>query len=180
MTTAPAMPEVHYERGTRMPLEEYLRTMFHPDREYVDGVAEERIVGEWDHGRLQGWLVSLFSAQESKWKIAVAPEVRLQVKPDRFRIPDVMVIGSGEKIDRYPKTPPLLCVEVLSPEDTWRRLQAVVNDYCEMGVKSVWALDPETRVAYNCDLDGFHKTDALAVPGTDIRFTTSEVFAVLG
>lgn len=46
MSTAPAMPEVRYERGTRMPLEEYLRTMFHPDREYVDGVAEERPVGE--------------------------------------------------------------------------------------------------------------------------------------
>ena len=180
MSTAPAMPEVRYERGTRMPLEEYLRTMFHPDREYVDGVAEERIVGEWDHGRLQFGVATLFMAKAKDWQIIAVGEVRLQVKPNRFRIPDVMVLPADLKVERYPKTAPLLCIEVLSPEDTWRRLQAVVNDYCEMGVKSVWALDPETRVAYNCDLDGFHKTDELVVPGTEIRFTAADVFAVLG
>ncbi len=91
-----------------------------------------------------------------------------------------MVIGAGQKIYRYPKTPPLVCIEVLSPEDTWRRLQAVVNDYCEMGAKSVWALDPETRVAYNCDLEGFHKIEEQVVPGTTIRITVAEVFSVLG
>ena len=180
MSTAPAMTDVSVERGTRMSVEEYLRTMFHPDREYVDGVAEERLVGEWDHGRLQFGLAAVLMSKASEWKIIAVGEVRLQVASNRFRIPDVMVFPAGVSVTRYPKTAPLLCIEVLSPEDTWRRLQAVVNDYCAMGVPSVWALDPETRVAYYCDLDGFHKTDELAVAGTEIRFTSAEVFSVLG
>jgi Uma2 family endonuclease len=180
MSTAPAMPEVRFERGTRMPLEEYLRTMFHPDREYVDGVAEERPVGEWDHGRLQAWLVSLFMAKESTWAIEVVAEVRLQVRKERFRIPDVMVMRAGETIHRFPKVAPLVCVEILSREDTWRRLQQVINDYSAMGCSNIWALDPHGRGAYYCDLDGFRKTDELAVSGTEIRFTAAELFAVLG
>ena len=179
MATASVMPEEQLERGIRMPLEEYLRTMFHPDREYVDGVAEERPVGEWDHGTLQFRLAALLMTKESEWKIKVVGEVRLQVKPNRFRVPDVMVMRAGVKVDRYPTVAPLLCVEVLSPEDRWSRLQMAVNDYCEMGVASVWALDPETRLAFYCDADGFHKTDVLAVPGTDIRLTSAEIFAVL-
>ena len=163
-----------------MSVEEYLRTMFHPDREYVDGVAEERLVGEWDHGRLQLWLGSLLLAKQAEWKIQVVTECRLQIRANRFRIPDLMVVPGGLTVERYPSTAPLLCIEVLSPEDTWRRLQAVVNDYCAMGVRSVWALDPETRVAYYCDLDGFHKTEELAVAGTEIQFTAAEVFAILG
>ncbi len=65
MSTAPAMPEVQFQRGTRMPMEEYLRTLFHPDREYVEGVAEERIESEWDHGRLQGWFHSSLQRKAS-------------------------------------------------------------------------------------------------------------------
>jgi Uma2 family endonuclease len=91
-----------------------------------------------------------------------------------------MVLPAGVSVDRYPKTAPLLCVEILSPEDTWRRLQAVVNDYCDMGANSIWALDPETRIAYNCDLDGFHKTDELTIRGTDIRFTSADLFSIPG
>ena len=164
-----------------MPLEQYLRTVFHPDREYVNGIAEERPVGEWDHGMLQFRLAALLMAKEPEWEIKVVGEVRLQIRPGRFRIPDIMVLrADGEKVDRYPTTAPLLCIEILSPEDRWRRLQSVVDDYCEMGVNSIWALDPETRMAYYCDRDGFHKTHELAVKGTQIRLRVTELFALLG
>ena len=35
---------------------EYLRTVYEPDCDYVDGRVEERNVGEFDHGLLQLWL----------------------------------------------------------------------------------------------------------------------------
>ncbi len=31
-------------------LEEYLRTSYHPDRDYVDGEVQVRNLGEFDHG----------------------------------------------------------------------------------------------------------------------------------
>jgi hypothetical protein len=38
---------------TAIPVEEYLRTTYHPDMEYVDGQLVERNVGERRHSRLQ-------------------------------------------------------------------------------------------------------------------------------
>lgn len=119
-------------------------------------------------------------SKESSWGIEVVTEVRLQVRKERFRIHDVVVMRAGETIHRYPKVAPLICVEILSQEDTWRRLQQMIDDYSAMGCSNIWALDPKSRSAYYCNLDGFHKTDELAVPGTEIRFSTAEVFAVLG
>jgi Uma2 family endonuclease len=179
MATASVISEVQSVRGERMSLEDYLRTMFHPDRDYVDGVAEERVVGEWDHATLQFRLAALLMTKRSAWKIQVVGEARLQIRKGRFRIPDVMVLPAGEKVHRYPTTAPLLCVEILSPKDIWGRVQAVVNDYCELGVPGIWALDPETRGAYYCDRSGFRKTDVLAVEGTPIRLTADEIFALL-
>ncbi|RXH57399.1 hypothetical protein [Granulicella sibirica] len=35
-------------------VEEYLRTSYRPDCDFVDGVIEERNLGEYEHSRLQG------------------------------------------------------------------------------------------------------------------------------
>ena len=37
----------------RISVEEYLRTSYRPDCDYVDGVIEERHVGEWEHSQIQ-------------------------------------------------------------------------------------------------------------------------------
>jgi hypothetical protein len=39
--------------STLIPIEEYLHTSYHPDREYVDGDIQERNLGEKDHSKLQ-------------------------------------------------------------------------------------------------------------------------------
>jgi len=39
--------------GTAIPVEEYLRTSYEPDMEYVDGQLVERSVGEHRHSRTQ-------------------------------------------------------------------------------------------------------------------------------
>ncbi len=48
--------------ATRMSVEEYLRTPFRPDVDFVDGVIEERNLGEWDHAWLQGYVYALSGA----------------------------------------------------------------------------------------------------------------------
>ena len=40
-------------QSSLIPVEEYLRTTSDPDCEYVDGVIEERPVGEYDHATWQ-------------------------------------------------------------------------------------------------------------------------------
>jgi hypothetical protein len=41
-------------------VQEYLKTVYRPDCDYVDGVVEERNLGERDHSWIQGRLVTFF------------------------------------------------------------------------------------------------------------------------
>src|SRR5437763_10588642 len=101
---------------TLISVEEYLRTSYRPDCDYVDGEVVERNVGEFDHNRTQLKLGGYFLQREQIWEIQVVPEQRVQVRPDRFRIPDVCVV-LGRATEQIFTKPPFLCIEVLSPED---------------------------------------------------------------
>ena len=82
----------------------------------MDGEVVERNLGEWDHSRLQTrLLVYLATRYEKDGFIAVA-EQRVQVKPTRFRIPDLCVV-LGDPGEQILTKPPFLCIEILSPED---------------------------------------------------------------
>ena len=78
----------------------------------------------------------------------VLPEQRIRVAATRVRIADVCVIDAAAPREQVIKTPPLLCVEILSPDDTIKRLQSRIDDYLAMGVPCVWVIAPETRRAW--------------------------------
>jgi len=162
-------------------VEEYLRTSYRPDCDYVDGRVEERNVGEFEHGRVQHMLDRIFGNHEREWGTVTVPECRLQVGPKRYRIPDVMVLRREQKVSRIVREAPLLCIEVLSPEDTWAKMRSRLNDYLAMGVLHVWCFDPDAREVRRYTADGFevvHEAD-LTVAGTPIRINVAEVFSIL-
>ena len=162
-------------------VEEYLQTSYRPDCDFIDGAIEERSLGEYEHGKIQSKLDRLLGNREAEWGIDVVVETRLQVSPTRFRVPDVMVLRRGTKVNRIVREAPLLCIEVLSPEDTLTKMRARLKDYLAMGVENIWCFDPETREAMRYTADGFQNVrDAeLIVQGTEIRVSLAEVFAVL-
>ena len=57
-------------------LEEYLHTAYHSDRDFVDGVLEERHVGEYEHSGLQAIIDSWFVVRGREWGIRVLTEQR--------------------------------------------------------------------------------------------------------
>lgn len=104
-------------------MREYLRTSWSPDREFVDGRIEERNLGEKEHSILQRFLTVLFAIKQAEWGVEVFPELRTQTQARRFRVPDVLVTRAGDKFERYVTHPPLIAIEILSPEDTLRAMQ---------------------------------------------------------
>jgi hypothetical protein len=70
-------------------LSEYLRTSYHPDRDYVDGEVQERSLGEFDHGAVQVFLSVWFFQHRQEWDLHVVTETRVRVATERVRIPDV-------------------------------------------------------------------------------------------
>jgi Uma2 family endonuclease len=165
----------------RISVEEYLGSSYRPDCDYVDGRVEARNVGEYEHATVQKMLLRIIGNHEAEWDVNVIQECRLQVAAERFRVPDVMVLRAEQRVHRIVREAPLVCIEVLSPEDTWKRLREVMSDYLAMGVAHVWAFDPEERSAYRCDTEGFHRvtTEALTVEGTAIRVGVAEAFSLL-
>ena len=133
--------------ATIISLEEYLDTIYRPDCEYLEGELLERNVGEWDHARLQMLLSRWLSNREKEFGILVVPEQRVQVKPKRFRIPDIAVLlraPAGPIVQE----PPFLCVEILSPRDRMQEMQDRIDDYLAFGVRYVWVIHPRTRRAF--------------------------------
>ncbi len=141
---------------TAVPLEEYLDTSYRPDCEYLDGEMLERNVGEWDHSRLQTLLSRDLCNRENELGIVVVVEQRVQVKPRRFRVPDIAVLAkppAGPIIQE----PPLLCIEILSPRDRMQEMQERIDDYLNFGVRYVWVIHPRTRRAFVYTPQGFHE-----------------------
>jgi Uma2 family endonuclease len=160
---------------------QYLRSSYDPDCDLVDGHLEERNMGEFDHGDLQTQIAFIFRVNEPLWKAKAIVELRLQTKPANFRVSDVMVLHPGQKRTPIIREAPLVCIEVFSPEDSWKRLKKKVDEFIDLGVEHVWAFDPADRTAYRCDKDGFHRvtTPDLGVPGTPILLNLAELFSVL-
>jgi Uma2 family endonuclease len=160
---------------------EYLRTTWSPDREFVDGRIEERSLGEKEHSLIQRYLTVLFYLKRSAWGVEVFPELRTQTHARRFRVPDVLVTRSDDKFERYVTHPPLIAIEILSPEDTLVAMRAKAAEYREFGIQNIWIIDPDARIAYGYSDRGVEKLHSgeLTVPGTPIRVVLSELFAEL-
>ena len=139
---------------TLISVEEYLRTSYRPDCDYVDGEVLERNVGETDHSWLQTMVSAYLVARRAQWGITVLVEQRVQVKATRFRIPDICVIQGPKPDEQILTKPPFVCIEILSPEDRWPRTQQRIDDYLAMGVPYIWVIDPVTKQAYSVTKEG--------------------------
>ncbi|MGC2212569.1 MAG: Uma2 family endonuclease [Silvibacterium sp.] len=170
-----------FPHPVRISIEEYLASSYRPDCDYVDGEVQERSLGEKEHAIIQAVLTYLFMRNKGAWSVEVYPGLRVQVSATRFRVPDITVTRAGLEWERILRTPPLLLIEILSPEDTLARLRQRVDDYLRFGAENVWAIDPEARKAYLCSSTGFQEPEGgvLAIPATPICVVLNELFAEL-
>jgi len=167
--------------STLISVADYLNTSYRPDCDYVDGKVVERNLGEFDHARLQTLVAAWFENHRREWNIIAVVEQRVQVSPTRFRIPDVSILPGNYSGDPIVRVPPLVCIEVLSKDDTLRSIRDKVDDYLKFGVEHVWILDPLRRDALIADQSGYRAPigDLLVVSGTPIHMSLSQLFAEL-
>ncbi len=120
-----------------VPVEVYLRSSYEPDAEYVDGVIEERPMGEYDHASWQEAIILWFWQHAAEWNVRVKPALRVQVAPTRYRVPDITILDRGEPIEQIITHAPVAVFEVLSPEDTMKRMMRKLNDYSAMQIPQI-------------------------------------------
>jgi Uma2 family endonuclease len=160
--------------------EEYLSTVYETECEYADGELVERNMGESDHSGIQMALAALLYNQRRALGIHVFPELRVQVAPNRFRVPDIAV--TTRKIQgRILHEPPLLWIEILSPEDCTSRMEAKVAEILHFGVPHIWVLDPKQSKAWSYTKESRQDArEVLEIPHPKIVIKLAEIFGALG
>ncbi len=107
---------------------------------YLHGFIEVRIakilsffVDEYKLGRVLGGEVGIYTARN----------------PDTVRGADVAFISNERlaqaKSKSFLDVAPELIVEVLSPDDRWRDINAKLKEYFAIGAQVVWVADPQSR-----------------------------------
>jgi Uma2 family endonuclease len=162
--------------ATLVPIEEYLSTVWRPDREYVAGRVIERNVGELDHSYLQG------SVAKPLDRNGLLPfiSVRMQVQTDRFRVPDVAAVRGPGPVGRFLRQPPYVAVEILSRDDRKSDLDDKIEDYLDFGVENIWVVDPRRhRVTIQTREGGKICRETVETSDGAISIPLSEIFADL-
>lgn len=163
--------------GTLISMDEYLRTSYDPDCDFVDGEVLERNVGKKKHGYAQARIAAWFIQREETLRLIAMTELRMKLRPGRVRIPDVAVSELPLPDEEVFTSPPYLCVEVMSPDDTIAAMQDRLDDYLNFGVPNVWVIDPWkhrgwhiTNAGWATATDGaMHTTDGrIAMPLADV------------
>lgn len=133
--------------AAQLSLEEYLRTVYEPECDYIDGSLQDRHTGLALHGETVACVGGFFHNHRRRLGVRVAIALRMLVAPSRVRVPDISIIDADDH-DEIQLRPPHLCIEVRSPEDNSGRLEQALDDYFGMGVPEVWVLDPYVLRAF--------------------------------
>jgi Uma2 family endonuclease len=131
-----------------MLVDEYLRTSFRPDCDYVDGEIQDRLWGERTHAHAVGQALVHLLTRYPCLRNRVLPSLRVRVNATRVRVPDICVLAEDAPHEQVPQTAPILCIEILSEEDRFTRIMDKANDFFQMGVPIYWIIDPALRAAW--------------------------------
>jgi Uma2 family endonuclease len=156
-------------------VEQYLRTITDPDCEFVDGEVEERNVGEYDHATWQAILTEFFNAHKADWGVKARPELRVQVAPERFRVPDVTILSREAPREQIITHPPLAVFEILSPEDSMTRMLEKLADYERMGIGAIWVIEPKKNQYFKFEEGKLIPAMVFELPGSPFAVSLSEI-----
>jgi Uma2 family endonuclease len=157
-------------------LTEYLKTSYHPDRDFVDGEVQERNLGEFEHAAIQAFLTGWFFQHRHQWQLHVLPEMRIRVSSERVRIPDLCLVLRNQPMERVLSLAPLAVIEILSPEDRVLRYNERLADYRLMGIRQIWVIDPANKMGYDCSTTAWLPPDEFRVRETPIFLRLADLW----
>jgi len=160
-----------------VPEQEYLGTQYEPDCEFEDGVLIERNLGTEEHSWLQAALAAYIFRRRKAWRVNVYTEQRTKLRPGKYKLPDVCIVSGPRPANPIFEQPPLVAIEILSPEDRPLRVDRTIAEWLEFGVAYVWVVDPETLESVLHTARGrVPVTDAtLRIPGTPIEIPLGQL-----
>lgn len=129
--------------------------------EFTDGLLEGLPMPTRRHQRMVVWLLDVVrSGVRPHGEVMIAP-LRLQVRADTFREPDVLVLrdrNDPRNQERFWLGADLV-VEVVSPDNPARDIVVKRADYAAAGIPEYWIVDPqhETVTVLTLRDDQYHE-----------------------
>ena len=160
-----------------MTVADYLATSWTPDREYVAGEVVERGMPTLFHAWLQIRLGVLLSRLSEHFDVWAGSEGRLRPADDEYRIPDVSLYAGRRPKERVASEPPIVAIEILSPDDKMSDMVAKLRRYREWGVEHVWLADPESQDMWVFGENGLHSVQQFDLPSFSTSYSKKEIFA---
>jgi Uma2 family endonuclease len=160
---------------TLISVEEYLRTSYSPDVEYVDGALVELNVGDWLHSLVQRNIIVALSRRYPH--IYALPELRSQTKANRFRLPDVSILLQPLKTHIL-LDPPFAAIEILSEDDRMSRVIERLQEFAAIGTPNIWLIDPRLKQMFTFHGSALQevKGDVIATEDPRLELTRAEIF----
>jgi Uma2 family endonuclease len=122
-------------------------------------------------------------------RVFTAPlDILIRRDPLRTRQPDLMFISNARRYiigQQVIESGPDLVIEILSPSNTRRELQAKLQDYQSIGVREAWVVSPQGRTVEVLQLspDSIGRSGLYGLGDTimsqvlpDLRLTVAELF----
>ncbi len=157
--------------------EQYLATHFEREPELVHGELVERPSPTFPHGDIQLELGSRLRALARTHRMYSGVEIRMRLDQDLYRIPDIVLWEGPEPPGRLPASPPLLVVEVSSPDDRLHDLLQKLEEYRVWGVQHIWLVEPELKKFHIYDHGSLREVSQLELARFDFVVAAAELFA---
>jgi Uma2 family endonuclease len=160
----------------KVPLDEYLRTSYEPDREFLDGEILERTVGGYPHSWVQRRLLLELERLSGVSPLHTCPELRVRVAENRYRVIDLAVYREGEPAERFPSAPPFIAIEILSPTDPAADILQKLEEYAAWGVAHIWLIDPESRRLFVYDQSALKGVNRFELSELRVEIPAASIF----
>lgn len=160
---------------TRLTVDDLQRTPDDGRRyELVDGRLDVSPAPVFLHSRVESRLgFHLSAVAPVDFEVVTAPGINFNADRTHHRIPDLVVIRAEEAESPYLTRPPLLAVEVVSPESVLRDHHTKKHEYAAFGIPSYWLITPDPNAPSIIELrlkDGEY-TEVAAAFGKDVLDT---------
>ena len=96
--------------------------------------------------------------------------------PTRYRVIDLAVYSPEEPADLIPTSPPLIAIEILSPDDRMSETLQRLQEFRSWGAAHVWLVDPQAQRLYVYHEDGLKQVSTYDIPELRSEIPASDIF----
>jgi hypothetical protein len=157
---------------------EYLYTSFQPDCDYVDGVIEERDLGELEHAEVQRAFILWLSQQEREWGIRTLPKSAFRRLRPVSALLTLPLLRSLRPASRSFRHRPSRLLRFFRPKIEFRATPSTSTTTARCASEISGSSIP-TRKGFDCPTGNWIETAQFAGAGSGIHIDLTAIFAYI-